>query len=51
MNKAVGDGMSDVDAAVLVVEASPKFQSKTVFRLPKMSLLKNCTAEKFTRVL
>ena len=25
MNKAVGDGMSDVDAAVLVVEASPKF--------------------------
>ncbi len=25
MNKAVGDGMSDVDAAVLVVEAVPKF--------------------------
>lgn len=25
MNKAVGDGMSDVDAAVLVVEANPKF--------------------------
>lgn len=25
MNKAVGDGMADVDAAVLVVEASPKF--------------------------
>ncbi|MBR2448211.1 MAG: GTPase Era [Clostridia bacterium] len=26
MNKAVSDGMSDVDAAVLVVEASPKFK-------------------------
>lgn len=26
MNKAVGDGMSDVDAAVLVVEAQPKFK-------------------------
>lgn len=25
MNKAVGDGMADVDAAVLVVEAAPKF--------------------------
>lgn len=25
MNKAVGDGMADVDAAVLVVEANPKF--------------------------
>lgn len=25
MNKAVGDGMADVDAAVLVVEAKPKF--------------------------
>ena len=26
MNKAVGDGMADVDAAVLVVEANPKFK-------------------------
>ncbi len=26
MNKAVGDGMSDVDVAVLVVEANPKFE-------------------------
>ncbi len=26
MNKAVSDGMSDVDAAVLVVEANPKFE-------------------------
>ncbi|MBE6787702.1 MAG: GTPase Era [Ruminococcaceae bacterium] len=26
MNKAVNDGMSDVDAAVLVVEANPKFK-------------------------
>lgn len=26
MNKAVSDGMSDVDAAVLVVEANPKFK-------------------------
>ena len=25
MNRAVGDGMADVDAAVLVVEANPKF--------------------------
>ena len=25
MNKAVGDGMADVDAVVLVVEANPKF--------------------------
>ena len=25
MNKAVGDGMADVDAAVLVVDAAPKF--------------------------
>ena len=27
MNKAVGDGMSEVDAAVLVVEAAPKFKT------------------------
>lgn len=29
MNKAVSDGMSDVDAAVLVVEANPKFKFST----------------------
>ena len=49
MNKAVGDGMADVDAALLVVEAAPKFGLKTGFRLRKGNLFQSFAAESLKR--
>ena len=51
MNKAVGDGMADVDAAVLVVEVCPKF--KTGDKLPpaESELLRELKRRKLKAVL
>ena len=39
MNKAVGDGMADVDAAVLVIEAAPKFSLENGLPPAELSLI------------
>ena len=52
MNKAVGDGMSDVDAAVLVVEAQPKFKLETDGLPPaEAELIKELKKRKLKAVL
>ena len=51
MNKAVGDGMSDVDAAVLVVEASPKFSLENGIPPAENELIKELHRRKCTRCL
>ena len=51
MNKAVGDGMSDVDAAVLVVEASPKFSLENGLPPAEKALIKELSRRKLKAVL
>lgn len=52
MNKAVGDGMSDVDAAVLVVEANPKFTfDGDNLPLAEVELIKELKKRKLKAVL
>lgn len=51
MNKAVGDGMSDVDAAVLVVEAAPKFSLENGLPPAEAELLKELKRRKLPAVL
>ena len=51
MNKAVGDGMSDVDAAVLVVEASPKFSLENGIPPAENELIKELHRRKIHAVL
>ena len=51
MNKAVGDGMADVDAAVLVVEASPKFSFEGGLPPAELELIKELKRRKLHAVL
>ncbi len=51
MNKAVGDGMSDVDAAVLVVEAAPKFGLENGLPPVEAELIKELKRRKLPAVL
>ena len=51
MNKAVGDGMADVDAAVLVVEASPKFSLEGGLPPAELELIKELKRRKLHAVL
>ena len=51
MNKAVGDGMSDVDAAVLVVEAAPKFSLENGLPPAEAELIKELKRRKLPTVL
>lgn len=51
MNKAVGDGMSDVDAAVLVVEAAPKFSLENGLPPAEAELIKELKRRKLPAVL
>ena len=51
MNKAVGDGMSDVDAAVLVVEAAPKFSIENGLPPAEAELIKELKRRKLPAVL
>lgn len=51
MNKAVGDGMSDVDAAVLVVEAAPKFSLENGLPPAEAELIKELNRRKLPAVL
>ena len=52
MNKAVGDGMADVDAAVLVVEANPKFNFDAENLPPaEVELIKELKKRKLKAVL
>ena len=51
MNKAVGDGMSDVDAAVLVVEAAPKFGLENGLPPAEAELIKELKRRKLPTVL
>ena len=51
MNKAVGDGMSEVDAAVLVVEASPKFSLDGGLPPAETELIKELKRRKLKAVL
>lgn len=51
MNKAVGDGMADVDAAVLVVEASPKFSLDGGLPPAEAELIKELRRRKLRAVL
>ena len=51
MNKAVGDGMSDVDAAVLVVEATPKFSLENGLPPAEAELIKELNRRKLPAVL
>ncbi len=52
MNKAVSDGMSDVDAAVLVVEANPKFKFDSDNLPPaEIELIKELKKRKLKAVL
>lgn len=52
MNKAVGDGMADVDAAVLVVEAQPKFKfSEESLPIAEVELIKELTKRKLKAIL
>ena len=52
MNKAVSDGMTDVDAAVLVVEANPKFKFDGESLPPaEVKLIEDLKRRKIKRVL
>lgn len=51
MNKAVGDGMADVDAAVLVVEAKPKFALDGNLPPAEAELIKELERRKLSAVL
>lgn len=52
MVKAVNEGMKDVDAAVLVVEANPKFQfDKENLPAAETSLIENIKAQKLKSIL
>ena len=51
MNKAVGDGMADVDAAVLVVEACPKFKMEENLPAAETELLGELKRRKLKAVL
>ena len=51
MNKAVGDGMSDVDAVVLVVEAAPKFSLKDGIPPAEAELIAELKRRKLKAVL
>ena len=51
MNKAVGDGMADVDAAVLVIEASPKFSLENGLPPAEKALIKELSRRKLKAVL
>ena len=51
MNNAVGDGMSDVDAAVLVVEAAPKFSLENGLPPAEAELIKELKRRKLPAVL
>ena len=51
MNKAVGDGMADVDAAVLVVEAAPKFSLEAGLPPAELELIKELRRRKLRAVL
>ena len=51
MNKAVGDGMSDIDAAVLVVEATPKFSLENGLPPAEAELIKELKRRKLPAVL
>ncbi len=51
MNKAVGDGMADVDAAVLVIEAAPKFSLENGLPSAEKALIKELSRRKLKAVL
>ena len=51
MNKAVGDGMADVDAAVLVVEAAPKFRLDGGLPPAEVELIKELRRRRLKAVL
>lgn len=51
MNKAVGDGMADVDAAVLVIEATPKFSLENGLPPAEKALIKELARRKLKAVL
>lgn len=51
MNKAVGDGMADVDAAVLVVEACPRFGLDNGLPPAEAELIKELRRRKMKAVL
>lgn len=51
MNKAVGDGMSEVDAAVLVVEAAPKFKTDGSLPPAEAELIKELKRRRLPAVL
>ena len=51
MNKAVGDGMADVDAAVLVVEAAPKFSLESGLPPAETELIKELRRRRLHAVL
>ena len=51
MNKAVGDGMADVDAAVLVVEAAPKFEMADTLPPAEAELIEECKRRHLQAVL
>lgn len=51
MNKAVGDGMADVDAAVLVIEATPKFSLENGLPPAEKALIKELSRRKLKAVL
>lgn len=51
MNKAVGDGMADVDAAVLVIEAAPKFSLENGLPPAEKALIKELSRRKLKAVL
>lgn len=51
MNKAVGDGMADVDAAVLVVEAAPKFEMGDTLPPAEAELIEECKRRHLQAVL
>lgn len=51
MNKAVGDGMADVDAALLVVEAAPKFRLENGLPPAERELISELRRRKLKAVL
>ena len=51
MNKAVGDGMADVDAAVLVIEGAPKFSLESGLPPAEKALIKELSRRKLKAVL
>lgn len=51
MNKAVGDGMAEVDAAILVVEAAPKFKTDGTLPPAEAELINELEKRKLPAVL